>query len=191
MPSVYDTAAIGRDGDKSAMYYFAYGSNMCTARLARRVPSVRPLGPAWLDGHQLHWHLIGNDGSAKCNVRATQDLADRVHGVLFELDAERLDDLHAAEGPAYHFLELETGRAQGPVTAAIYRGRSEWLDDSLTPFGWYRDFVVAGAVEHGLPTDWIDGLAAVPVATDPDPERIAANREILQETPDNVILERR
>ncbi|KEZ76414.1 gamma-glutamylcyclotransferase family protein [Salinisphaera hydrothermalis] len=168
------------------MYYFAYGSNMCTARLARRVPSVAPVGPAWLSGHRLHWHLVGNDGSGKCNVVETGDPGDRVYGVLFELDPARLDRLHAAEGPAYDFLELTTGHATGQATAAIYRGRADWLDDALTPFDWYRDFVVTGAAEHGLPPHWIDGLAKVPTVPDPNAERAAENRVILDEIPANV-----
>ncbi|HET7313371.1 gamma-glutamylcyclotransferase family protein [Salinisphaera sp.] len=173
------------------MYYFAYGSNMCTARLARRVPSVAPIGPAWLDGHRLRWHLIGNDGSGKCNVVETGNPEDRVHGVLFELDAARLEALHAAEGPAYDFLELATGHAEGPLPAAIYRGRPAWLDDTLMPFDWYRDFVVGGAAEHGLPEDWIAGLAEVAVAADPDRRRAAENRLILDGAPVNVTISTR
>lgn len=161
------------------MYYFAYGSNMCTARLARRVPSAHPVGPAWLAGHRLYWHLSGDDSSGKCNVVATHESEARVHGVLFELDADRLDRLHAAEGPAYDFVELDVGHARGPMTAAIYRGRADWLDDRLVPFDWYRDFVVAGATEHGLPDGWIRTLAAVPATTDPDRRRAADNRAIL------------
>lgn len=161
------------------MYYFAYGSNMYTARLARRVPSATPVGPAWLDGHRLYWHLVGNDGSGKCNVVIAHEPEAHVHGVLFELDAARLDRLHAAEGPAYDFVELGVGQAMGSVTAAIYRGRADWLDDRLLPFDWYRDFVVAGATEHGLPADWIAALAAVSTSADPDSQRAADNRAIL------------
>lgn len=168
------------------MYYFAYGSNMCTARLARRVPRVRPAGPAWLEGHRLHWHLRGGDGSGKCNIVATGEPADRVYGVLFELDADRLERLHAAEGPAYDFLKLPVGHADGPVAAAVYRGRTSWLDDALRPFVWYRDFVLAGAREHGLPAVWIEALAAVDAEPDPDGERAAENRRILREVPTNV-----
>lgn len=169
------------------MFYFAYGSNMLTARLARRVPSVTPVGAAWLDGHTLHWHLLGNDGSGKCNVVATERAADRVHGVLFELDASRLERLHAAEGPAYHFLELPVGTADGERIAAIYRGRDNWLDESLVAYDWYRDFVVHGAREHGLPAHWIDGLARTPVQTDDNTARAADNRVILTEKPGNAI----
>lgn len=169
------------------MYYFAYGSNMCTARLARRVPRVRPLGPAWLDRHRLHWHLAGHDGSGKCNVVETGDPDDRVYGVLFELDPARLDALHAAEGPAYDFLELAAGHAEGRTIAAIYRGRADWLDDSLMPFEWYRDFVVTGAAEHALPERWILDLAQVAARPDPVAERAAENRMILDEAPIDIV----
>lgn len=170
------------------MYYFAYGSNMLTARLARRVPIVRPAGPAWLGGHQLHFHLCGSDGSGKCNVLHTGHEHDVVHGVLFELEADRLDGLHAAEGPPYVFLELEVGTAAGSRQAAIYRGRSEWLADRLTPFGWYLDFVVAGARQHGLPAAYVERLAKTASAQDPDHRRAAENREILNEQPGNLRL---
>lgn len=169
------------------MFYFAYGSNMLTARLARRVPSVRPVGAAWLAGHTLHWHLLGNDDSGKCNVVASDCATDRVHGVLFELDSARLERLHAAEGPAYHFLELPVATAVGEYTSAIYRGRPHWLDDSLVPYDWYRDFVVHGGREHGLPEHWIDALARTPVQADDDTARAAENRAILIETPANAV----
>lgn len=169
------------------MFYFAYGSNMLTARLARRVPSVRPIGAAWLAGHTLHWHLLGDDESGKCNVVASDRAADCVHGVLFELDSSRLERLHAAEGPAYHFLELPVATAGGDYTAAIYRGRAHWLDDALVPYDWYRDFVVHGAREHGLPGDWIERLAHTPVRADDNRARAAENRVILAETPANAL----
>lgn len=169
------------------MYYFAYGSNMCTPRLARRVPTVKPVGPAWLSGHCLRWNLIGGDGSAKCNVVLTEQPQDVVHGVLFELDATRLDQLHAAEGPAYEFLELEVGHEQGSVIAAIYRGWPELLETGAVPMDWYRDFVLAGAREHGLPADWVDWLASVQVQPDDNPQRAAKNRQILNEIPANIV----
>lgn len=169
------------------MYYFAYGSNMLTARLARRVPSVWPAGPAWLDGHRLYWHLRGGDGSGKCNIVATGNDSDRVHGVLFELDPDRLSHLHAAEGPAYQFVETAVGTASGSRTAATYRGRSHWLDDGLIALDWYRDFVVEGARAHGLPAEWVDWLASSPAQPDSDIARAAENRMILREQPSNTL----
>ena len=169
------------------MYYFAYGSNMCTARLARRVPHVRPVGHATLAAHRLAWHLIGADDSGKCNIVYTGHDADIVHGVVFELDAARLEALHAAEGPAYDFLELAVQCGGQTLTAAVYRGRPDWLDDTRVPFDWYRDFVVAGARAHGLPHAWVATLDAVTTQADADARRVADNAEILAETPANVI----
>ncbi|MES1923950.1 gamma-glutamylcyclotransferase family protein [Salinisphaera sp. T31B1] len=168
------------------MYYFAYGSNMLTARLAERVPAVRPAGPAWLTHHQLHFHLRGSDGSGKCNVLHTGQADDIVHGVLFELDAARLTRLHAAEGPPYAFLELDVGTAEGPCRAAIYRGKPAYLDDTLVPYDWYCAFVVGGAREHGLPADYVETLAAVASHSDPDPLRARRNARTLAHRPTNV-----
>ena len=169
------------------MFYFAYGSNMLIARLAERVPSVRPAGRAWLTGHQLHFHLNGSDESGKCNILFTGNDSDIVHGALYELDADRLERLHAAEGPPYAFVELEVGTPQGSVLAATYRGRPEYLDDRLVPFDWYRDFVTHGAREHGLPGDYIARLEAVPTWRDADSGRAAHNRRILQHQATNVV----
>ncbi|MES1950748.1 hypothetical protein S4A8_07815 [Salinisphaera sp. S4-8] len=170
------------------MFYFAYGSNMLIARLAERVPSVRPVGRVWLTGHQLHFHLNGSDESGKCNVLHTGDADDVVHGALYELDAARLDRLHAAEGAPYAFVELEVGTPTGSVHAATYRGRPEYLDDALVPFDWYRDFVTFGAREHGLPADYVARLEAVPTWHDPDTDRAAHNRRILRHQATNVIV---
>lgn len=162
------------------MFYFAYGSNMLTARLAERVPTVRPVGRGWLTAHQLHFHLRGSDASGKCNVLHTGNAQDVVHGVLYALDADRLDRLHAAEGPPYEFLELEIGTPDGAVSAAAYRGRADYLDDALVPYHWYRDFVIRGAREHALPAAYVQSLEAIIGQPDPDTERAAMNRRILE-----------
>ncbi len=169
------------------MYYFAYGSNMLTARLARRVPSVTPVGPAWLPGHGLRFHMQGADGSGKCNVLRTGVAMDVVHGVLYELDENRLQRLHAAEGPGYEFLQLDVATARSDVTAAIYRSRPAWLDNALTPFDWYLGFVVRGAQEHGLPDDYIRALERILTRPDPNKWRTLRNRRILRRKARNVV----
>lgn len=168
------------------MFYFAYGSNMLTARLAERVPTVRPVGRGWLAAHQLHFHLRGSDASGKCNILYTGDARDVVHGVLYALDADRLERLHAAEGPPYAFLELEIGTPDGAVRAATYRGRAEYLDDTLVPYRWYRDFVTYGAREHDLPAAYVQALETTVCQPDPDAERAAMNGRILERIATNV-----
>ncbi|MES1945364.1 AIG2 family protein [Salinisphaera sp. PC39] len=160
------------------MRYFAYGSNMLTARLARRVPSARPLGAARLPGHVLRFHKRGDDGSGKCNALSTGGGGDVVHGVLFEVDGDRLDRLHAAEGPGYAFDEVEVDAGGETLPAVTYRARSAWLDDALAPYTWYQAFVVAGAREHGLPPDYVTAIENVFARRDPNLWRHLRNRWI-------------
>ena len=47
------------------------------------------------------------------------------------------------------------------------------------PSTWYRDLVVAGAIEHGLPPRYVEELARVPAAADPDVARAARARRLL------------
>ena len=49
----------------------------------------------------------------------------------------------------------------------------------LAPYHWYRDYVLFGAREHGLPAPYVDAIARVPSVDDPDPARHDENRRRL------------
>lgn len=143
------------------MTYFAYGSNMSTARLRKRAPSARLIGRATLRAHALRFHKRGRDGSAKCDAVATRDDGDAVHGVLFEIDeASDWEALDRAEG-GYRRAIVEVDAAfpfttkDTKVRATAYLALPASIDDELLPDAWYRDLVVAGAREHDLPEDYI------------------------------------
>ena len=133
---------------------FSYGSNMLSRRIRARVPSARPLGVALLRGHRLAWHKAGRDGSGKCDVVVTNDPSHAVHGVL-----------------GYDEKQVEVIGRDGPVHAWLYCATA--TDPRLAPYSWYKGLVVAGAREHGLPTDYIERLEAVIAAEDADVERHA------------------
>jgi hypothetical protein len=125
--------------------YFAYGSNMLTERLRRRVPSTKPIGPARLDGFELRFHKRGADGSAKCDVVAGGD--GSVHGVLFKICAEEryLLDRGWADQPIprerLYDLALDPGEkhdlSASPAHAATLdamRDRLEtWMEETADP----------------------------------------------------------
>lgn len=131
--------------------YFAYGSNMCTARLRFRIAACRPVGTATLAGHELRFHKRSRkDGSGKCNALAVADPAARVHGVLFELPEADIGALHRFEGrgTGYDDHRLTVLRPdRTPVVALTYLASADAIDDGLLPYGWYRDFVLGGAAE--------------------------------------------
>ena len=79
-----------------ALRYFAYGSNLKTARLVARVPSAAALGIGWLLDYRWRCNKRGADGSAKANIEVFPGA--RVPGVLFEFDATGFDTLDGYEG---------------------------------------------------------------------------------------------
>ncbi len=161
-----------------SLIYLAYGSNMHPARLQARVPSAIAIKPLTLRGWRLHFHKRGRDGSAKCNILATANRADRVHAVLYRIAARHRPQLDAAEGlgSGYEIQHLEIadiGRA------FFYIASSEHIEDRLRPFHWYKAFVMAGARHHALPADYCAQIAAVQSIADPDPQRALHNLALL------------
>ena len=61
-----------------------------------------------------------------------------------------------------------------------YVAGARYFDAALVPFDWYRDLVVAGAIEHGLPASYIDELMRAPVVSDPDAARAARAYRLLR-----------
>ena len=164
------------------MRYFAYGSNLLLARLSERTPSARRIERGRLSAYRLCWHKRGAlDGSGKCDACLTGDAADMVWGALFEIaDIERAR-LDAAEGlgRGYRDTQVHLETAHGMLTAFAYVATPDAVDATLAPFGWYRDLVVAGARESGLPARYISTLAAVTTVADPDEERTRRHRRLL------------
>jgi hypothetical protein len=143
---------------KETFLYFAYGSNMSTPRLRERARSRRPIGIAALPRHQLRFHKRRKDGAAKCDAFRTEDPADVVHGVLFEIANDDKAALDRAEGLGHGYSdeEIEVIREDGEIVRCrAYIASPEAIDASLRPTAEYKQFVVDGAREHGLPEDYI------------------------------------
>lgn len=157
----------------TAVLNFAYGSNMLWQRIRERVPSAVPLGPVRLLGYQLHWHKVGKDRSGKCDIRPAADPASLVHGVLYRFHHSDKHLLNTAEGLGFGYDEIEVRveTAQGPLLALAYAATH--IEPALRPFDWYQALVVAGAVEHGLPVDYVDALRRIEAQADADTARAA------------------
>ena len=154
---------------------FAYGSNMCSRRLCERTPSALPLGIGRLTGHKLMWHMAGGDGSAKCDIVATGRAEDVVWGVLYEIAASEKPLLDRAEGlgHSYHRKTVSVLHETGPIEAETYCAIA--IDATRAPYDWYHAYVLAGALEHGLPGDYAEALRTLAVVVDPDAERRRKN----------------
>lgn len=168
--------------------YFAFGSNMHPLRLGLRTPSARPLGEAVLTGYDLRFHMRSpGDGSGKADAHRTGHAADRVHGVVFELDAADYPVLDRYEGigpgGAYE-IHVESVAVNGvDCDVFLYTALDPWIDETVRPWRWYRDLVFEGARWQGLPAAYLDRIRRVPVAEDPDARRRREHEAILDIMP--------
>ena len=161
--------------------YFAYGSNLCLPRLANRVPGVKALGPASLRGYELRWHKLSVDRSGKCSIVPSASAAAVVHGALFTIPKPEKHLLDRAEGMGDGYAEITVWvqSSQGTVSAKTYVAAPTHIDNSLTPYAWYRDLVVSGAEAHDLPAEYVELLRLVVARHDQDAERATRNRAFL------------
>lgn len=161
---------------------FAYGSNLCRERLRARVPSARRWAIGCVLGRTLAFHKRGRDGSAKADAAFTGNANDSVWGVVYEVAASEKPLLDRCEslGVGYDDVEVPVATEAGTCYARMYVARPEAIVTSLRPFFWYRDFVVHGAVEHGLPSRYLRELRRVTADTDPDRSRHAFNAAVVR-----------
>jgi gamma-glutamylcyclotransferase len=169
---------------KGRVLNFSYGSNMLLERIRARVASAEPIGSAMLAEHELRWHKVGRDGSAKCDIVACRREGAVVHGVLYALDPAEQASLDRAEGlgDGYELKPVLVRLASAggsPVELAALAYGATRIDPLLLPFGWYRDLVVAGARQHRLPPAYVAGLASVRTLVDPDASRHANSLALL------------
>lgn len=152
---------------------------MLTAQMRERAPSSRTIGIGRLMSYQLCWNKRSKDGSGKCSVTETGNPRDAVWGVVFRMSAEDKLELDKREGLGQGYGEriVKIVTRTGSGTALTYYATN--IDPGLRPYDWYRDLVVAGAREHGLPEEYVRELEAVNAMKDSDSSREERNRRLL------------
>ena len=137
-------------------------------------------------------HTIG--GTQRClrpafserigNSRRTGNTAALAYGVLYDLadsDGGTLDRVEGVHTGGYIRCSIQLRCRDGGTTSAVtYIASDRHVDPACVPFDWYRDLVVAGALEHGLPAPYIDELAQIPAVPDPDSGRSVQARRLLE-----------
>jgi gamma-glutamylcyclotransferase (GGCT)/AIG2-like uncharacterized protein YtfP len=132
--------------------YFAYGSNMDVAAMAKRCPRARAIAPARLIRHRL---AVMREGW----LTAVRDPRAVVHGVLWDLTLADIPALDRFEGVArglYHKAIQSVATGAGPKSALVYFGANAGPG---APSLDYIDTVLAAARRWGLPLDPLIALA--------------------------------
>ena len=137
--------------------------------LRARVPSARPRGRGrLLHTHRLSWHKRGPGRFRQVRHRAHGHTERRCGACLYDVARIEKPALDAVEGLGVGYFEKEVRIVtdEGERLALTYHANPDRTDPALHPRDWYKDHVVRGAREHGLPADYIREIESIEIVVD-------------------------
>jgi gamma-glutamylcyclotransferase len=159
------------------VWYFAYGSNMQshTFRGRRGIAWQRAI-PARAPGWRIRFDKPPLIPSGTSFANIMPDPSSEVLGVAYEITADDHAHVELTEGVAI-------GNYVRQVVSVVRLDDGSRLADALTlttdkaapgmsPSTRYMSLIVAGAIEHALPADYVAWLRAIPAAEESDAERM-------------------
>lgn len=162
----------------STYRYAAYGSNLHPGRLQKRVPSANLCGTGFLPNHELHFHKSGRrDGSGKCNIL---EGTGGVYVSVFEIAESERNILDNCEGLGFGYLH-KLIRVDGLGLCSTYIADRSAIDNTLSPFDWYKEYVLRGARFNRFPAAYVATLEAVVAVEDPDRARSEREWKLVEE----------
>ena len=177
------SAANATQGRGLEFLYFAYGSNMASRRLTdmSRAPSALRVAVGYVLGRRLAFDKYSRrDKSGKCDCEASSDAGDTVHGVVYRVALADRDALDRAEGlgQGYRKETITVIAGDAAYDAVTYVATDKRT--GLFVYDWYLEHVLTGALENGLPRDYVDCIRRIPTVKDKDTERAGRERQIYQ-----------
>jgi hypothetical protein len=153
-------------------FYFAYGSNLCTAQMAERCPSGQIVARAMLADHALVFPRRSERRS--CGVAGIASCPGRVvWGAVYRLTADDIARLDRSEGhvpardPAANAYNkravavLRDGVGDDIIRAFTYIAVP--MPGRHIPSAEYREAMIRGAREHRLPPEYTAALKAIEI----------------------------
>jgi hypothetical protein len=151
-------------------WYFAYGADMSSSRLMRRLGwNKRDASGAWagakpfaatLPGYRLVFGSPSTTNPHEGRATIISDPTASVEGVVYRLPTDSLRYLDRSNA-AYDRVRLPINRDGEEVFVAVYLSRTNTAT-ALRPTRLYLDTLVAGAQEHGLSNGYIESLKTMP-----------------------------
>ena len=149
-----------------AVWYFAYGSNMETGTFCGRRQIEFAEARA---GRLAGWRLVLDKpplvpvGESFANIVADPEAT--VLGVLYRISEEDLAHIDLTEGVLignYQRIPVTVELHGSTATVEAFTLTCRQNDPTLKPSKRYMACLIAGAIEHGLPAEYVDWLRTVP-----------------------------
>jgi gamma-glutamylcyclotransferase (GGCT)/AIG2-like uncharacterized protein YtfP len=149
------------------MYYFAYGSNLSSNFIRDYTPSATFVMKADLPNYKVEFrHYSKNFRGGISSIVETPGAL--VKGVIYEVSESELVELDVLESVPEGIYRRDTYLVLGEggqwCRADLYRVSTP--TGPYTPSASYVDFMIEGAREHGLDTDYIEHLVAIRMTVD-------------------------
>jgi AIG2-like family len=152
---------------------------MSPKRLQKRIPSAQVIGVYSLIGHELKFHKIGKDGSAKGDAFFTGKVTDVTHGVLYSIESSDKKWLDEAEGLGNGYEEKEVSlinESGQTIVGFLYYATD--INSALRPFSWYVHHVLKGARTVKLPERYVQQIDSVQTIEDDNRQRDTLERSL-------------
>ena len=160
------------------MLYAAYGSNLHPVRVQQRTPSAQLLGTAAIAHQSLNFHKRGyTDFSGKCNIVPCHSSTVYVAVYDIPLAEMTLLDRHEGAGSGYNRALISVDGFGDCVT---YIAAAAHIDESLSPFSWYKELVVVGCEKLAFPNSYVEAIRAVPEVKDFEGDRHEVNMRLVE-----------
>ena len=163
----------------NTLYYLAYGSNLHPVRLIQRVPSATLIGTVKLSNSRIVFHKRSVDSSGKCMILNGEIENSFVYGALYSIETKQLELLDKAEGDGYQKQFVKCAVGETEYSAFTYVAKSQSIDNTLKPYYWYKQLVLAGARYHQFPASYLANIEDVESIPDLDSGRRLFNEKIL------------
>ncbi len=137
---------------------------------------------ACLPEHKLVFRKKGKDGSAKCDAVPSFNSKDSVMGVVYEIhefEKHELDNIEG-RGDGYEEKAVKVHTSQGQIMETFTYYATN-IDTNLKPYLWYKEHVLIGARENGLPIEYIQTIETVEAIPDSNPDRHEREMQIYHE----------
>jgi len=163
------------------MLYFAYGSNLPIEKIQHKAPSATLLYKGILTHHQLRFHRLGRDNSAKCDAFCTNDAKHYILGVIYQIAPHEKASLDELEGVGRcckdNMVIIHTDL--GEVKAFTYQAGPYSIQPNIVPYTWYKKLVLLGVHQHRFPLNYEHMIECVDAIEDPDEARAKENQAII------------
>lgn len=156
------TSSSGGDTNKSdEVLYFAYGSNMWSHRMHIRNPTAKFFGTGELQGYYVGF--VDHADAWRGATAALRESAERTtHGVVWSIPRENIPILDQQE-EGYEGADVSVKLSSGEkVVCRTYFYLASRAGKPGRPSVVYKAVVVAGALEHKLPTSYVQELVEHP-----------------------------